>query len=165
LSSDRNPTLGDYTTGVRSVFDLRKAATQFLVATAARPDKTGESLGAVVDQLTGMGKGIPAEELARAKDEIALTFPKTFEAMGRISNRLRALESLVVYGLPDNHYANYVPAIRAVGPVDVHRLAQQYLDPDYLTMVIVGDRKTIEPSIRALNFGSIKNVSIDELTQ
>jgi zinc protease len=165
LSSDRNPTLGDYTTGVRSVFDLRKSATQFLVATAARPDKTGESLGAVVDQLTGLGKGIPAEELARAKDEIALTFPKTFEAMGRISNRLRALESLVVYGLPDNHYANYVPAIRAVGPVDVHRLAQQYLDPDYLTMVIVGDRKTIEPSIRALNFGSIKNVSIDELTQ
>lgn len=163
LSSARDPTLRDYTTGVRSVFDLRKSATQFLVTAAAQADKTAESLGALVDQLTGMGKGIPADELARAKDDIALTFPKTFEAMGRISNRLRALESLLVYGLPDDHYANYVPAIQAVGSVDVHRVAQQYIDPDHLTMVIVGDRKTIEPSIRALNFGSIKNVSIDEL--
>ena len=30
-------------------------------------------------------------------------------------------------------------------------------------MVVVGDRKTIEPSIRALNLGSIKDVSIDEV--
>jgi len=39
-----------------------------------------------------MVKGIPVDELARAKDDIALSFPKTFEATGRISNRLRALE-------------------------------------------------------------------------
>jgi len=163
LSSDRNPTLRDYAAGVRSGFDMRKSAGPFVVAAAAQTDKTAESLGELLNELTGMLKGVPADELARAKDDIALHVPTTFEATGRISNRLRALESLVVYGLPDDYYSNFVPAIQAVGAVDVQRVAQQYIQPDHLAMVIVGDRKTIEPRIRALNVGSIKAVSIDEV--
>src|SRR5438093_13463446 len=140
---------------------MRKSATPFVVSTAAQADKTAETLSVLVDELTGIAKGVSADELARAKDDIAVNFPKTFESTGRISSRLRALESLVVYGLPDDHYANYVAAIQAVGSLDVQRVAQQYIHPDHLTIVIVGDRKTIVPSIRASNLGSIKDVSID----
>lgn len=163
VSSGRNPTLRDYTTGVRSGFDMRKSARPFVVAAAAQIDKTAESLSALLSELTGMLKGIPGDELARVKDDIALQVPRTFEATGRISSRLQALESLVVYGLPDDHYAKYVPAIQAVGAADVQRVAQQYIQPDHLAIVIVGDRRTIEPPIRALNLGSIKEVSIDEV--
>jgi predicted Zn-dependent peptidase len=134
-----------------------------VVAAAAQANKTAESLSELLNELTGMLKGIPADELARAKDDIALRVPKTFVATGRISSLLQALESLVVYGLPDDHYAKYVPAVQAVGAVDVQRVAQQYIQPDHLAIVIVGDRKTIEPPIRALNLGSIKDVSIDEV--
>ena len=163
LNADRNPTLRNYTAGVRSGFDMRKSATPFVVSTAAQADKTGETLSVLVDELTGIAKGVSADELARAKDDIAVNFPKTFESTGRISSRLRALESLVVYGLPDDHYANYVAAIRKVGSLDVQRVAQQYIHPDRLTIAVVGDRKRIEPSLRALNLGSIRVVSIDEL--
>lgn len=163
LSSERNTTLRDYTAGVRSGFDMRKSATPFVVAAAAQVDKTAESLKALLNELSGMTRGIPEDELARAKGEVVLQFPKTFETRGRISSRLRSLESLLVYGLPDDYYANYTTAIQAVTPGDVQRVAQQYLDPDHLTIVIVGDRKTIEPSIRALNLGSIKEMSIDEV--
>ncbi len=163
LSSDRNPTLRDYTAGVRSGFDMRKSATPFVVAAAAQADKTAVSLGELLNELTGVTKGIGADELARAKREIAINVPKLFEATGRISSRLQAFESLLVYGRPDDYYATYMPAIEAVGAADVQRVAQHYLDPGHLTMVIVGDRKTIEPSIRALNLGSIKQVSIDEV--
>jgi len=163
LSSDRNATLRDYTAGVRSGFDMRKAATPFVVGCAAQVDKTAESLRALLTELSGIVKGIPADELARAKDDVALEFPKTFETRGRISSRLRSLESLLVYGLPDDYYAGYATAIRAVGPGDVQRVAQQYIHPDHLTIVLVGDRKTIEPSVRALNLGSIKEMSIDEV--
>jgi hypothetical protein len=54
-------------------------------------------------------------------------------------------------------------AIHAVAERDVQRVAQQYIDPDRLTIVIVGDRKAVEPSIRALNLGSIKEMTIDEV--
>jgi hypothetical protein len=34
-------------------------------------------------------------------------------------------------------------------------VARQYVNPDRLTMVIVGDRKTIEPGLRSLRPGEI----------
>jgi zinc protease len=163
FSPGRNPTLRDYTAGVRSGFDMRKSAGPFVVAAAAQTDKTAEVLGELLNELSAVLKGIPADELALAKDEIAVQFPKMFEATGRISSRLKAVESLVVYGLPDDYYAKYVPAIQAVGAADVQRVAQQYIQPDHLTMVIVGARKTIEQPLRALNLGSIKDVSLDEV--
>jgi predicted Zn-dependent peptidase len=163
LNSDRNPTLRDYTAGVRSGFDMRKSATPFVVACAVQVDKTAESLRVLFDELSAMAKGIPSDELARAKDDTARQFPNTFAPTGRISSRLRLLESLVVYGLPDDYYANYATAIQTVGSGDVQRVAQQYIGPDHLTIVIVGDRKTVEPSIRALNLGSITELNIDDL--
>ena len=163
FSSGRNPTLRDYTAGVRSGFDRGKSGGPFVVAAAAQTDKTAEALGELLNELTAVLKGIPADELARAKDDIALQFPRMFESTGRISSRLKAVESLVVYGLPDDYYASYVPAIQAVGAADVQRVAQQYIQPDHLAIAIVGDRKTIEPTVRALNLGSIKAVSIDEV--
>ena len=39
--------------------------------------------------------------------------------------------------------------------IDVIRVARQYIDLNKLTMVIVGDRKTIEPGLRALKPGVI----------
>ena len=163
FGSGQNATLRDYTSGVRSGFDLRKSAGPFLMATAAQTDKTAEVLSELLKELTGLLKGIPPEETTRAKEEIALQFPRTFEAAGRISNRLKAVESMLVYGLPDDYYARYVPAIQAVSAADVQRVAQQYIQPDHLTMVIVGARKTIEQPLRAMNLGSIKDVSVDEV--
>jgi predicted Zn-dependent peptidase len=163
LSSDRNPVLRDFTTGVRSGFDMRKSATPFVVSWAAQMDKTAESLRVVLSELGGMVKVVPPDELARAKDDVAIRFPKTFEVPGRISSRLRALEALLVFGLPDDYYANYGSAIQAVAPSDIQGVAQQYIDPSRLTIAIVGDRRDVEPSIRALNLGSIKEITIDEV--
>jgi len=163
FSSARNPTLRDYTAGVRSGFEIRKSAGPFVVAAAAQGHKTAESLGEMLNELTDILKGIPADELARAKDDSALEFSRIFEATGRISSRLQALESLVAYDLPDDYYSKYVPAIQAVGADDVQRVAEQYFQPDHLVIAIVGDRKTIEPPLRALDIGSITAVSIDEV--
>jgi predicted Zn-dependent peptidase len=52
-----------------------------------------------------------------------------FEATGRISSRLQALESLLVYGRPDDYYATYMSAIEAVGAAGVQRVAQHYSIP------------------------------------
>ena len=54
-------------------------------------------------------------------------------------------------------------AIQAVGVSDIQRVAQQYIQPDHLAIVVVGNRKAIGPAIRALNLRSITDVSIDEV--
>jgi hypothetical protein len=53
--------------------------------------------------------------------------------------------------------------IRAVTPADVQRAAERYIRPDTFAVVVVGDGKVIEPGIRALNLGPIKNVAIAEV--
>src|SRR6185295_17229615 len=146
-----------------SGFDIRKSATPFVVTAAAQADKTAASVKALIDELTAVAVGIAADELTRAKEDIAARFPRMFESTGRISSRLRALESLIVYGLPDDYYANYVSAIRAVDSAVVQRVVQEYIQPDRLTIVVVGDRKSIAPSIRALNIGPVKDVSVDDV--
>jgi zinc protease len=163
FASGRNATLRDYTSGVRLGFDMRKSASPFVVAAAAQSDKTADSVRELLSELTGVLKGLSTDELARAKDDIAVQFPRTFQATGRISTRLKAVESLVVYGLPDDYYSTYMSAIRAVGPGDVQRIAEQYIQPDQLEIVIVGDRNTIAPRLRLLGVGAVKEVSIDEL--
>ncbi|MDH4064620.1 MAG: insulinase family protein, partial [Acidobacteriota bacterium] len=50
FSSARNPTLRDYTAGVRSGFEIRKSAGPFVVATAAQGHKTAESLREVLNE-------------------------------------------------------------------------------------------------------------------
>jgi hypothetical protein len=40
-------------------------------------------------------------------------------------------------------------------PADVAGVAQQYINPDSLAVVIVGDRKTIEAGLKATNVGPI----------
>ena len=38
---------------------------------------------------------------------------------------------------------------------DVKRAADKYIQPDKFAVVIVGDRKVIEPGVKALNLGPI----------
>ena len=103
---------------------------------------------------------MPADELARAKNYVSLRFPSAFETTGDISRRL---EDVLVYHLPDDYFAKYVQNIQAVTAADVQRVAQKYIQPDRLAVVVVGDLKTIEPGIRALNLGPIKVLTIDEV--
>jgi predicted Zn-dependent peptidase len=103
---------------------------------------------------------VPADELARAKNYVALRFPSTFEAIAQVSQRL---EEVLVHKLPDDYFARYVQNIEAVTAADVRRVAEQYVLPARFTVLVVGDRKTIEPGIRALNLGPIKAMTIDEV--
>jgi hypothetical protein len=45
----------------------------------------------------------------------------------------------------------------------VQRAAERYIQPDKFAVVVVGDRKVIEPRITALNLGPVKTVSIEEV--
>ena len=62
---------------------------------------------------------------------------------------------LIAYGIPLDFFASAVQQYGAVTQAEVQRVARQYVNPDKLTIVLVGDRKVIEPGIRALKPGEI----------
>ncbi|MGD0900171.1 MAG: hypothetical protein ABR915_20235 [Thermoguttaceae bacterium] len=63
------------------------------------------------------------------------------------------LETLFTYQLPDDYFNTVVPGVRAVTADDVVRVAKKYLDLDRLSIVVVGDRKAVEPELRKLPVG------------
>ena len=149
-----------YTYGAASSFDMRGGAGPFYATAGVQTDKTSEALKEFFIELNAILKPVPAEELARARNYVALRFPSAFEATGDISRRL---EDALVYKLPDDYFARYVQNIQAATAADVQRVAMKYIKPDHLAVVVVGDLKTIEPGIRALNLGPIKVMTIDDV--
>jgi predicted Zn-dependent peptidase len=149
-----------YAYGAGSGFDMRLGPGPFTASAAVQTDKTAEALTEFFNELNRILKPVPADELARAKNYVSLRFPGTFESTGDMSRRL---EDLIVFHLPDDYFSKYVPNIQAVTAADVQRVAAKYILPTRFAVVIVGDRKAIEPKIRALNLGPIKVMTIDEV--
>src|SRR5207249_768016 len=141
-----------YTYGAGSSFDMRASAGLFVASAGVQTDKTADALKEFFKELGNIRQAVPAEELARAKNYVALRYPSAFETTGDVSRRL---EDAIVYHLPDDYFSKYVQNIQAVTAADVQRAAQKYVQPDRFAVVVVGDRSKIEAPIRALNLGAI----------
>jgi zinc protease len=149
-----------YAYGAGSGFDMRVGGGLFFAAAGVQTDKTSEALTEFFKELNGILKPVPADELARARNYVSLRYPGTFETTGDMSRRL---EDMLVFHLPEDYFSKYVQNIESVTAADVQRVAQKYVLPAQFAVIVVGDRKTIEPGIRALNLGPIKIMSVDDV--
>lgn len=141
-----------YTYGARSAFDMRRAAGPFTASAEIVAEKTDSALIEFMKELNAIREAVPAEELSKAKRYMQLGLPSGFETTQQIAN---ALVPVAVYDLPLDYYNNYVQNVEAVTQADVQRVARQYINPASLAIVIVGDRKGIEPGLKAVNAGPI----------
>ena len=91
---------------------------------------------------------------------MALSFPSDVETTGDIAAKLA---EQFLYDLPNDWLDSYVSRIGAVTLDDVRRVANEYIDPTKVAVVIVGDRSKIEAEVKALNLGPIQVLSVDEL--
>jgi predicted Zn-dependent peptidase len=141
-----------YTYGAGSRFDMRRAAGPFLASAEIVTAKSDSALLEFMKELNGIRQLVPAAELSRAKRYLQLQLPGNFETTQQIA---AALVPVALYGLPLDYYNNYVQNIEGVTQADVARVAQHYINPGSLAVVIVGDRKTIEAGLKAANVGPI----------
>ena len=149
-----------YTYGATSGFDMRISAGPFVAAAGVQTDKTSESLKEFFNELNGILQTVPPDELSRAKNYVALRYPSGFETTSDISRRL---EEALIYHLPEDYFSKYVQNIQAVTAADVQRVARKFIQPTRFAVVVVGDRKVIEPGIKAINLGPINAVSVDDV--
>ncbi len=139
-----------YTYGARTSFDFRRGAGPFAATAGVQTAVTKESVVEFLKELRGIRGAIPITpaELEFSKQAIIRGYPRTFETPDQIANRLTPL---VIYGLPDSYFNDFIPKIRAVTADDVTRVANKYLDPSKMAILVVGDRKVIEASLRSLD--------------
>src|SRR5262249_12637468 len=87
-----------YAYGAGSAFDFRLSTGPFLAAAAVQTDKTAAALSEFFKELEGIRKLAGEEEVSRARNYLALRYPRNFESTGQLAARL---EQKVVYELPD----------------------------------------------------------------
>jgi predicted Zn-dependent peptidase len=140
-----------YTYGANSGFVYRRGAGPFRAGGDIQTAVTKEAIVEFMKELNGIRGSIPItdKELDYNKQSLIRRYPAGFETVGAISNQL---SNLVVYGLPDTYFNDYISKVNAVTLDDVNRVAKQYLDPSKMAIVIVGDRKTIEPGLKELGY-------------
>jgi zinc protease len=149
-----------YSYGAGSQFAMRQQPGPFLALAGVQSDKTREALVEFFNELTGMSTPPPTEELTRVRNLQALGFPGAFETTTGMAAQLI---DLVVYGLQESFFNEYVPKIQAVTAADVQRVARQHIQPDRVIVVIAGDLKSIEAPIRAAKLGPVTIVTADDV--
>jgi zinc protease len=147
-----------YTYGAGSGFSMRRQAGPFSARAEVTGTKTDSSLVEFLRELRSIRDTVSSTELARAKQYLQLGLPSDFETTTDIAFQL---VPVVVYGLPADYYSTYVQQIENITQADVQRVARQYVDPSKMSIVVVGDRASIENGLRALNVGAI---SVRDLT-
>jgi zinc protease len=141
-----------YTYGARSGFDMRRAAGPFTASAEVVAAKTDSGLIEFMKELNAIRDTIPAVELLKTKRYLQLGLPADFETTQQIAT---ALVPVALYNLPLDYYNNYVQNIEAVTQADVQRVAREYINPTSFAIVIVGDRKSIETGLKAVNAGPL----------
>ena len=93
---------------------------------------------------------LTAEELNNAQTGLRLGYPAGFE---RPAQLLGQLVTLAQFGLPDDYFRTFEERLADVSLSDTHRVGGEYLAPDRLTILVVGDRQQVEEPLQELGYG------------
>jgi zinc protease len=130
-----------YTYGARSQFAFRRHAGPFVVAAPVRNEVTLQSVNEVLSELRRIRTGdLEDQELDEVKSYLIGVFPALVQTASDIASRLVDME---LYGLPEDYFDHYRENIANVMKKDIERVAQKYLDPERVLIVIVGNAKEI----------------------
>lgn len=130
-----------YTYGAYSSFDSRRLAGSFEATAEVRSAVTGDSLKEFFYELNRIRDDKVGEnELQDAQNFLTGVFPIRAETQEGLTNLIVAQK---LYGLPDDYLQTYRDKINAVTIEEVQRVANQYIHPDKLALIIVGDAEEI----------------------
>lgn len=143
-----------YTYGARSSFTFLRGRGPWMASSGVVSAKTDSALVEFMRELVDIRGSRPATdaEVAFATGAIVRSYPRRLETNAGVANELA---ELAYYRLPPSELVDFQKKIGAVTPADVDRVARQYIQPEHFTTVVVGDLAKIQPSIEALNLGTV----------
>lgn len=137
-----------FTYGATSRFVARMGPGPFLVGTAVATESTGAAAREVLAELSRIRREpVEPEELAETRSYMFGVFPYTLQTIGDLVKRL---ETLAVYGLPDDYFDTYQESLDRVTREEIQRVAERHLDPERMAVVAVGPAEVLEPQLAEL---------------
>jgi zinc protease len=141
--------------GTPAALTWRRGATPAVIggSAAISTAKTDSALIEWLAELRGAAQRPPTEqEMVLARGALTGALPAQIETDDLLANRVMAM---IQNDVPLDFYNSYGDRIAAVTPAGVTAAAAKHLDLSRLVIVVAGDRKTVEPALRAANIAPI----------
>jgi zinc protease len=136
-------------------------AGDFVARTDTRSEATPDVVKLIVDEFWRLLRDrINDRELAGAQAYMTGNFPLTIETPGAIA---RQVVNVVFYDLSLDELRTFRQRANGVTPDDVQRVARTYLDPDRLSIVMVGNAAAFKDQLGKAGFGRYELVGLNQL--
>jgi zinc protease len=149
------------TYGASADFNALKESGEIVAQTNTRSATTGETLRLIVDEIWKLLRDpVGDRELSGAKEYLTGSFPLTIETPSQIATQIL---NAVFFGLNLNDLQTFRERVNAVTADDIMRAAQNYLHPDKLTIVLVGDASAFVKQLPGAGFDKFEIIPASEL--
>ncbi len=149
------------TYGASADLNALKDTGDIVAETDTRSEKTAEALRLMVEEIVRLQRQrVSSRELSDAQEYLTGSFPLTIETPSAIA--LQVLNA-IFYGLDLNDLQTYRERVNMITVDDIQRVAQQYLRPDRLSIVLVGDASVFAKDLPGVGFDQVERIPIAEL--
>jgi zinc protease len=138
-----------YTYGARTSFDWRRGGSVFALQASVHTASTAEAIADALGELEAVRAARPlsSREVELAKASLTRGYPRNFETAQQVA---RSVAQLAAFGLPDDYFEQFTPRVHAVSEADLARVATEYIRPNELSTLVVGDSAAVAEPVRGL---------------
>ncbi|HEX5234462.1 MAG TPA: pitrilysin family protein [Silvibacterium sp.] len=130
----------------------------FYTAASTKSESTVKATQAMLEEIHQLKtKPFTAVELAGAKDQLLNSFIFHYDTKEKVLAEATELE---FYGYPADFLTKYRAGIEAVTLADVERVANKYVDPAKLAVLVVGNETHYGTPLTDLNLGPVQPLDI-----
>ena len=149
------------TYGASAEAEAQKEAGDLLAETDTRTETTGEVLRLMVEEIARIrNTTVGTRELSDAQAYLAGNFPLTVETPNQIATQVL---SNTFYELPIEEIETFRERVQAVTQDDVARVARAHLQPERLSIVLVGDAAGFVGQLAGVGFEDFEVIPFAEL--
>ncbi|SEL82755.1 zinc protease [Aquimarina amphilecti] len=140
-----------YTYGIRSGFSGTPTFGSFLISSGVRSNVTYESASLIKEILESYGPNYNNEDLEITKSSLIKSNARASETLGAKLNILNNISSLQY---PTDYITKREAIVNNMTVEEIKKLSDQYLDPNKMIYLVVGDAKTQLKKLEQLGFGT-----------
>jgi len=140
-----------YTYGIRSGFNGTDLSGAFTISSGVRTNVTYESAALIKEIVSNYGTSFTEEDLAVTKSYMIKSNARRLETA---SAKLGMLDNMARYGFNADYLKNQEQEVENMSLEDIKNLSVQYLNPDQMIYLIVGDAATQMNRMNDLGYGA-----------
>ena len=130
----------------------------FVIEAGTKSASTVPATDAIMAEVKRLRTDPPSEdELRKAKDDLLNSFIFRYDSPSKV---LGEQVVLAVYGYPADFLERYRAGVEKVTIADIQRVANQYVQPDKLATVVVGNAAEIQPALSTMGKVTPLDISI-----